>query len=113
MGLKGGRNINVLGFRFKWKLAHMRTRIDGDSTQTGDIIIHAVDAPGKIRAKVVSTVPVDEYTLEHGGHKAALTPAGVRKVIEKAVEDGFTVADRRQFELEGPLDLGDYAVPAP
>lgn len=113
MGLKGGRNITVGGHHFKWKFAHCKVWITGDSPVSGDIIVHCVDGPGRLRAKVATTIEVDEYTSDHGGFRATLAPSGVAKTIQKALDDGWDPMTRVQHELDGPLDLGDYAVEAP
>lgn len=110
MGLKGGRSIVVRDLTFCWKFCHPTTRILGDSPEGGDIIIHAKDGPGRLRAKVTSDVEIDDYSREQGLHRASVTPKDVRLVIEKALDDGWDTSRRRQHELEGPLKLADYSV---
>jgi len=110
MGLKGGRNIVVRDIAFKWKFCHPTIRIMGDSPVAGDIIVHCKDDLGKMRAKLQSDVEIDEYTAEHGGHRASVTPKDVRLVIETALDAGWDHTIRKQHEVAGPLKLSDYSV---
>lgn len=112
MALKGARTIVVNGIPYGWKFAHASIRILGDAPVLGDIIVQGKGLRGRLRAEVHSTVEIDEYTQEHGGHKASVTPKDVRAVIEKGLADGWNPEARGQHDLKGPLKMAGYEVPA-
>lgn len=111
MALKGARTIVVRGISYGWKFAHTSVRIYGDAPVLGDIIVQGKGLHGKLRALIRSTVRIDEYTEEHGGHRASVTPKDVRAVIEKGLADGWDPSAKGQHDLKGPLNLGMFQVP--
>lgn len=112
MALKGARTIVVRGISYGWKFAHTSIRIYGDAPRLGDIIVQGKGLHGKLRATVHSTVRIDEFTEEHGGHRASVTPKAVRAVIEKGLADGWNPEAKGQHDLKGPLKLDGYEVRA-
>jgi len=115
MGLKGGRSIVVRDFRFKWKACHPSVCLGDSTARYMDIIVHADEGGGKLRAKIASDLwdEAKEHDYENcfEKHAASLTPADVRLVIEKAMDDGWDWMDKGpQHELVGPLNLNHYSV---
>jgi len=120
MALKGGRNIVVRDLKFKWKACHPSMRVIGVSPQFMDIIVHAVEGQGKLRAKVASDLwgqglpdncdPAYQYESGYDKHKATVAPGDVRLIIEKAIDDGWDPEEGPQWELAAPLKLKHYSV---
>ena len=121
MALKHARTIIVRDQKFQWVLTHgrmgtvQRNMTSFEAPLFAEIIVHAAALPGKMRAKIVSDIWDDAKHLEEfrwGGklHKASVTPADVRLVIEKALDDGWDPTNRGQHELAGPLKLAEYSM---
>ena len=114
MGLKSGRTIVVRDISFQWKPAHPSVQFHGDSPRYMDIIVHTVEGHGRLRARIESSLWVEEYTDEYldgmRTHRASVTPKDVRAVIEKALDDGWNPVPHGQWELAGPLKLQQYQV---
>jgi|APSaa5957512535_1039671.scaffolds.fasta_scaffold214405_2 hypothetical protein len=114
MALKGARTIVVREQTFKWKALHPSMRYFETSPRNMDIIVHAAEGHGKLRAAVCSDVWDEKFEADYEAglesHKASVTPADTRLIIEKALDDGWEPAERGQHELAGPLKLTDYSV---
>jgi hypothetical protein len=118
MALKGGRGIVVRDINFQWKAAHPSLRYGGTSPRYMDIIVHAVEGNGKLRAHIESDLWDETKEDDYAGglvfHRASVTPGDVRLIIEKALKDGWPPgAAGAQHELAGPLKLKDYSVRVP
>jgi len=112
MALSHSRKINVRGLDFEWKFAHGKCRFYKESPVTGKIVVQALTQRGKLVAHLKANNPPDEYETEMGLFQAAVTPVDVRKVIEAAMDQGWSVLNKEQFQLVGPLTLTDYSIEA-
>jgi len=117
MALKGGRSIVVRDRSFQWVATHPTVQYRGESPRYMDIIVHTVEGHGKLRAHIGSDLWDEKYTSDYLDgimrHRASVTPNDVRLVIEKALDDGWEPVAHGQWELAGPLKLGDYSVRVP
>lgn len=111
MALSGARTIMVKGQNFHWKFNHGTTRIRGDASYAGTVTVQAVGLHGKLQAKIVTRAKPDEFTMEHGGHQASVTPKDVRLIIETALATGWDPEVKGVQDLVGPLKLGQFEVP--
>lgn len=112
MALKGGRRITVRDTDFQWVFTHPPVRIMGDSPTHATVTVQGVDLHGKLQAEVISNQePLDNYTAEHGGHRASLTPADTKRIIEHALDTGWNPHAKGTRQTKGPLLLSCYSVP--
>ena len=110
MALKGARTIMVKGKNYQWKFNHGTARIRGDAPYAGTVSVQGVGLHGKLQAKLVTRASPDEYTVEHGGHQASVTPKDVRLIIETALGTGWDPEAKGVTDLVGPLKLDQYEV---
>ena len=108
MALSGARTLMVKGQNFQWKFDHGTTRIRGDAPYAGTVTVQAVGLHGKLQAKIVTRA---NPAVDHGGHKASVTPQDVRLIIETALGTGWDPKVKGITDLVGPLKLGQYEVP--
>jgi len=111
MALHGARTIMVKGKNYGWKFTHGTVRIRGDAPYAGTVTVQGIGLHGKLQAKLVTRAALDEYTVDHGGHKASVTPQDVRTIIETALATGWNPEAKGITDLVGPLKLGQYDVP--
>ncbi len=105
------RSIVVGGRTFRWLTKGGKSRYRGDSNESITVIVQEeAERPGvPLRSTLLSKAWLanPDYADDNAfGHKAAVTPADVRSLIEAGLASGWEPSARgTTFAFNGPLDL--------
>lgn len=115
MALRGGRRIVVRGKPFFWKISGGRERWPNESPRCLHVAIQEEgDRPGLAMVAYLESmrwVSEEAHDLDVGGtvHKARVTPADVRKLIEHALDDGWDPSNKTDtYHAQPDIELRDY-----
>lgn len=113
MALKGSRPIVVCGTKFQWVFSGKKDRW-GNSPRLAHVAIQEdTEKPGRAMvAWLVSSrwVSADAHDMDLGGrpHRARVTPADIRFLIEEALAGGWIPSSRKAHTATPGLLLSSY-----
>lgn len=113
MALKGSRPIVVRDLKFRWVFSGKKDRW-GNSPCTAHVAVQEeAERPGRAMVAWLASrnwVSEGAHDMDCGGkpHRARVTPADVRRLIEDALSGGWNPSSKVQYEVAPGLALSDY-----
>jgi hypothetical protein len=115
MALRGSRPIVVNDIRFRWVFSGKKDRW-GNSPRVAHVAVQEDTPSGKPGRAMVAWltsrkwISHEAHDMDSGGlpHKAHVTPADVRRIIEKALQEGWNPSSRTHHEVSPGLALSGY-----
>jgi len=106
-----GRNLQVEGETFVWRISKARGRLTNSSAKTANFTAQHGSRGSMLTAKLTSKLWTEEHEWNLDcapWHKAAFTPDDARSAILAAQQRGWKPRDKgTTFRLEG-VEFADY-----
>lgn len=112
MAMKKQRLLVLDGQTFQWKFKAHKDHLTryGCSPMTAHVAVHVEGKPGRLVAYLKSNlnIPPNEDIRCGASHKARFTPGDVKHLITKALEQGWDLESKTQFEMPSGVVLTDH-----